>query len=322
MDQTALARAPIPTFRLYGEPGEETGAFWLHCETIPERSRLHGWEIRPHRHEAFFQVLYISAGTGEALVDGRYRSFDHPAAIFVPAGAVHGFRFSKDIEGSVLTALTDRLTGPARANPAIAAFAERPRIIALAPDFAATGDLARTMARIHAELSGREPGRMVLLEALVAGMVVEIVRAAGEMGGPARASERDAGRIATLRALIATHFREHRRTAFYASALGLSEAHLNRLCRAQIGRSLQQMLNDRLIEAATRDLIFTPTPVQAIAFSLGFSDPAYFNRFFRRNKGMTPGAFRAGKRAVARVMEAEAASDRAAAYEGHIAFST
>jgi AraC family transcriptional regulator, transcriptional activator of pobA len=51
-----------------------------------------------------------------------------------------------------------------------------------------------------------------------------------------------------------------------------------------------------LLEAARRDLIFSPSPVQKIAYSLGFSDPAYFNRFFRRMTGTTPGAFRTEER--------------------------
>ena len=36
----------VPTYQLYGEDAGRTGRFWLHCESIPERSRLHDWEIR------------------------------------------------------------------------------------------------------------------------------------------------------------------------------------------------------------------------------------------------------------------------------------
>ena len=80
--------------------------------------------------------------------------------------------------------------------------------------------------------------------------------------------------------------------AFYADALGVSAAHLNRLARAETGYSVQGLIARRMTETARRDLVFTPTPVQAIAYSLGFSDPAYFNRFFRRQTGVTPGEFR------------------------------
>jgi AraC family transcriptional activator of pobA len=286
---------PVPTFRLYGEERDDPAGFWLHCETIPERSRLHGWEIGPHRHESFFQVLHISNGSGEALIDGRYRPFEGPTAIFVAPREAHGFRFSQDVEGLVLTALADRLTAPARSNAAIAAFAARSRLVKLAPQPPAQ-ELVQTMVRIHSELSGHEAGRMVLLEALVATMIVHLARAGELAGGREHTTGRDAQRIATLFDLIGAHFREHRPVSFYAETLGLSEAHLNRVCRAGTGRSVQALLNARLVETATRDLIFTPSSVQAIAYSLGFSDPAYFNRFFRKQTGRTPGAFRASER--------------------------
>ncbi|MGO4830773.1 helix-turn-helix domain-containing protein [Rhizobiaceae sp. 2RAB30] len=289
-------RNHIPTFRLYGETRAEAAGFWLHCETIPERSQLHGWEIRPHRHETFFQVLHISSGSGEALVNGRYHPFERSTAIFIPPGEVHGFRFSRDIEGFVLTALSDRLTAPARSSNAIAAFAAKPRLIRLAADSSPTSDVAQTITRIHAELGGHQPGRMVLLEALVAGLIVALTRADEPALAREHPNERDAGRLAALYDLVAAHFREHRPVGFYAARLGLSEAHLNRVCRAETGSSVQALINARLVEAATRDLIFTPTSVQGIAYSLGFSDPAYFNRFFRKQTGRTPGALRASER--------------------------
>lgn len=293
----------VPTFRLYGEARNDRAGFWLHCETIPARSRLHDWEIGPHRHESFFQVLHISNGSGEALIDGRYQPFEHPAAIFVAPREVHGFRFSRDVEGLVLTALADRLTAPARSNAAIAALAAKSRIVRLSPQAASAGELEETMAQIHAELSGHAAGRMILLEALVAAMVVHLVRASELSAEHEHTTARDAQRIAALLDLIGTHFREHRPVSFYASMLGLSEAHLNRICRSGTGRSVQALINTRLVETATRDLIFTPSSVQAVAYSLGFSDPAYFNRFFRKQTGKTPGAFRASER-------------------GHMAFST
>lgn len=288
-------RNHIPTFRLYGESRDEAAGFWLHCETIPERSRLHGWEIRPHRHETFFQILHISSGSGEALVNGRYEPFERSTAIFIPPGEVHGFRFSRDIEGFVLTALSDRLTAPARSSTAIAAFADRPRLIRLVESPPAD-DVARTITRIHAELGGHQAGRMVLLEALVAGLIVALARAGEPALARERPNERDAGRVAALYDLVAAHFREHRPVSFYAAQLGLSEAHLNRICRAETGRGVQALVNARLLETATRDLIFTPTSVRGIAYSLGFSDPAYFNRFFRKHTGRTPGALRASER--------------------------
>ncbi|HHZ10734.1 MAG TPA: helix-turn-helix domain-containing protein [Rhizobiales bacterium] len=289
----------VPTYQLYGENPERTGRFWLHCESIPERSRLHDWEIRPHRHEAFFQILYISHGQGEALMDGAYRPFSRETAMFVPPGAVHGFRFSRDIGGQVLTVLRDRLDSVAAVDRHAAAFFAAPRILPLVGQ--AGRDAGEDLVRLGAEIQGRGAGRAAMLEALVVASLVGMVRAAdGRDAEGDLPRDRDQERIERLGALIGAHFREHRDAAFYAGAIGVSTAHLNRILRAATGCSLQQLLNRRLVEEARRDLVFTFLPAQSIALALGFSDPAYFSRFFRRETGMTPGEYRKAERAALR----------------------
>ena len=88
----------VPTYELYGENTGRKPDFWLHCETIPSRSSLHHWEIRPHRHESFFQILYIDAGSGDAVFDGFAHAIVPPAVITVPPKLNHGFRFSRQFE--------------------------------------------------------------------------------------------------------------------------------------------------------------------------------------------------------------------------------
>lgn len=297
MNERPAIRGAVPTYRLYREDSGESGDFWIHCETIPVRSRLHNWEIAAHRHDRLFQVFAVTDGRGEILIDGAYRPFSAPCALFIPAGAVHGFRFAHDTDGLVATVLADRLDSLTAADRRIAAFAAAPRAV----EFAGVGGDAKTMldslARIHAELAGEGTGRTLLLEALTTETIVHLVRAAGAAASPIGVSNRrERRRIEELQTLIGAHFREHRPVSFYAGMLGMSAAHLNRLAREATGLSVQKLVAKRLVEAARRDLIFTPTPVQAIAFSLGFSDPAYFNRFFKKLTGMTPGAYRERER--------------------------
>src|SRR3990167_7992874 len=81
--------AAVPVFKLYGETAVWPTPDLLHCESIPERSRLHDWEIKPHRHGDLVQLLYVQSGSAELEV--------------VPALSVHGFRFSRDVQGHVLS---------------------------------------------------------------------------------------------------------------------------------------------------------------------------------------------------------------------------
>jgi AraC family transcriptional activator of pobA len=72
----------------------------------------------------------------------------------------------------------------------------------------------------------------------------------------------------------------------------LSAERLNRIVRAETGHTAQCLIHDRLAREATRWLIHAPIPVSELAFALGFDDPAYFCRFFKRQTGLSPRAYR------------------------------
>ena len=99
----------IPTYALYGEPADSTGDFRLHCETIASRSERFSWEIKPHRHQTFFQILYFRNGNGDAIFGETEHRIVPQTIITVPPETVHGFRFSHDMDGFVLTCVADRL---------------------------------------------------------------------------------------------------------------------------------------------------------------------------------------------------------------------
>eukprot|EP01035_Chromulina_nebulosa_P054921 gene54921-75255_t len=89
----ATPKPGLPSYLLYGEQGASAVAERLHVETIRARSRLHDWEIKPHRHEVLFQILYIARGQAEAWLDAAHQPLVGPCAVCVPAMTAHGFRF-------------------------------------------------------------------------------------------------------------------------------------------------------------------------------------------------------------------------------------
>ncbi|MCO5163109.1 MAG: helix-turn-helix domain-containing protein [Mesorhizobium sp.] len=287
-----ISPASVPEYRLYREARGEAGDFWIHCEPLPERSRLHRFEIGAHRHPSLFQIFLVTDGEGE-IVDGRTAiRFAAPAILFIPSGEVHGFRFAASVDGIVLTALADRLASLAATDRTVAAFASAMRVLQV------RDGLDATLRRIDREMQDRSAGRATALEALVALAVIDLARAwlSAQADGEVASGSQDT-RAQALETLISTHYRHNLPAVFYAERLGVSVSQLNRIARAVTGQTLQGLIARRVTEAACRDLVFTPTPVSGIAESLGFADPAYFNRFFRKQTGMTPGAYRARERA-------------------------
>lgn len=285
--------APIvPDYRLYRETRSEAADFWIHCEPIPARTQLHRWEIAAHRHSGLFQIFHVTRGRGE-VVDGQtITPIETPCVLFIPPATVHGFRFARDVNGDVVTAAADRLAAVAASDRLVGQFAQSIRVVP-----AGEGDVATGLNRLVREISGNGLGRTALLEALVAITVTDLARAWFASDGSDRNSSESDPRIEALRGLIDLHFRERLPLSYYASETGVSVSQLNRIARRETGLTVQGLLDSRVMDAARRDLVFTPTPISTIALSLGFADPAYFNRFFRKKTGLTPGAFRARERA-------------------------
>lgn len=290
----------IPTYDLYGEKAGDSPDFWLHCETIPSRSSLHHWEIGLHRHEQFFQILYIEAGSGDAVFGNNVHPIVPPAVITVPPLARHGFRFSRDIDGYVFTLLSTHLKTIPADHGRFGEWLAEPRLTGLRTEDADSRYIAETLHRLAAETAARRTGPADLCEAYL----TAALRLTARLFAAGRGDEEDGAnenerRLNRLTGLIHQHLRSHKPASFYARELGISPTHLNRIVKQLTGRNTQTLINGKLIDEAQRELLFTQLPVQEIGYRLGFSDPAYFSRFFLTHTGLSPRQWRMAQNRVA-----------------------
>jgi len=95
-----------------------------------------------------------------------------------------------------------------------------------------------------------------------------------------------------LNDLIGQHYREQRSCRFYAKALHTSARKLNALARGATGKVVEELVMERLYQAAEELLSSSGLSVKHIAYELGFADQAHFNRFFHKFNGQSPMAYR------------------------------
>ncbi|MCC6075259.1 helix-turn-helix domain-containing protein [Pseudomonas sp. GCM10022188] len=306
--------AAVPVFTLYGGELSWPTPDLLHCESIAERSRLHDWEIRPHRHGDLAQLLYLRRGVARMEIEGRQIAVEQAAVQVIPPLTIHGFRFSTDVDGYIVT-----LAAPLLAN--LQAHLGTQQAVLAQPGLYLLGDdelrhvdaLFQAIAEEYA--SAAAPGRDLLLQSLIAALAVWLSRRLAAppssergLGGPRQGGPRTGDRrpggprgerageyLAHFTQLLEAHFREHWAVEEYARRLDISTAHLNGICRRLHGHSALGLLHQRLLLEAKRNLIYTSLTVNQIAELLGFSEPAYFTRFFKRLTDTTPGAFRRGE---------------------------
>lgn len=291
--QTIGLHAPVPRFFLYGEPPRDPHERFVHVETIADRSRLYDWHIRPHAHRALHQVLVIFSGGGEMRAETQRRPFAAPALLTVPAGVVHGFEFLPETEGYVVTfaeALFRDLSGQERAFRALFVAAS---CASLAADPLEQQELADALPKLKRELAWQAPAGNAAITARLTTILVSAVRALHQPEtalspvGNARAAL-----VARFREKIEAHLRMGLTIAQYAMALEVTPARLRAACLEVAGMPPVRLIEDRLLLEAKRTLTYTNMTVTETAYYLGFSDPAYFSRFFHKRAGESAVAFR------------------------------
>lgn len=292
----------VPVFHLYGEKSQWPVPDLIHVESIAARSRLHNWEIQPHRHHGLLQLLWLQRGQARLQLDGEEGMLHAGELLLIPQHCVHGFRFSRQASGLVVTVAYPLLARIGGGTEAMVAGMGRP----------CQRSLSRLSARVPVEVllpalereyaSGME-GRGTLLESIFAALLIWLLRDSEPVADTREAAHAHRY-LARFSAEVEHSYARHLPLQHYAERLGISTAHLNALCRRLAQCSALEMIHARLMLEARRSLAYTSMSVRDIAESLGFSDPAYFTRFFRqRSGGIAPRDFR--QRAASMATERE-----------------
>lgn len=247
---------------------------------------------RPHRHR-FYQIIWVVDGAGVHAADFEEHAIRPQTVFLVSPGQVHLVRVDQPLRGYMLVFTADFLAQDGLAAGATAGLpffrpgAANP-VLALADEDAE--QLSRIAEALLAEFASRAVWRREMLRAHFQVLLLSLGRLARRQEvrvAPPPSS------VARFQALIEDQFRRLHRVAEYAQLLGLTPGHLNDLTKAATGQTASAQIDARLILEAKRLLVHSDAPTAEIAADLGFPDPSYFGRFFRRHTAQSPGAFRA-----------------------------
>lgn len=281
----------IPHYFLYEERSQDIDGSFLHIEPVFVRSSQHDWIIRTHTHPDHHQILLLSKGGGTVEVEDEVWNLTSGTLIIVPALTVHGFRFKRGTNGLVITVSTPYLRSILRDDPDLLSALARPARF-LPKHLGESIDLQKVFSALEREFIWAAPGRGAAIRAYLHLIAVTVSRLHGKREEPLRPASRGIDIVLRFRELIESSYRDRIPLAPLARKLGVTTARLNACCRSVTGKSSLELVNDRVLLEARRKLLYSEHNVAEIAASLGFSDPAYFNRFFTKGAGVSPGAFR------------------------------
>jgi AraC family transcriptional activator of pobA len=290
-----VATKTIPNYALYGDQAQARWDNLFDFEWIPKRSLAYNWNISPHKHDAFIQILFLTEGSGEVILDNAHLTATAPCLIVIPAQTVHGFVFSKNVNGPVVTAAQGPLESVASVlMPELLALLRKPALIPLDADNVHTQGMMPIFLAIERETQVNALGQMAAGLSLLTALCVQMARLSNAQAATLpKANTRKVAQIEKFRALVEQNHKKHWPVTNYAGQMGITSGQLTRLCREELGLSSMDVINARLVHEAQRELVYTTASIKQLSFSLGFADETYFGRFFRKHTGLSPREFRA-----------------------------
>ena len=261
----------------------------LFIESIIERSRLHQFKIKPHRHHGLHQLFFLTKGEGKARLDTQEVSLKAPCLLMVTEMSVHDFVWQPSIEGYILTLSTSLCHTLETHMESLSELFAKTRLYLPQENLAVQKHLFK---QLLVEFQHPKAGRNAALESLVCLILIELQRSAEHSNHGALDHDKRARYLHQFTQLIEQNFKEQQSVSFYADKLSITPTHLNSLCRELTGRSSLTLIHERLLLEIKRNLLYSGSTISEIAWALNFSEPAYLSRFFKRITGISPRAFR------------------------------
>ena len=98
--------------------------------------------------------------------------------------------------------------------------------------------------------------------------------------------------LQSLKDAIELNFKTKHSAGNYAELLNISPKALAKLSKNYFNKTLTDLISERIIIEAKRELYLTNKTVKEIAYELGYDDEHYFSRFFKTNADVSPQIYR------------------------------
>lgn len=98
--------------------------------------------------------------------------------------------------------------------------------------------------------------------------------------------------LQNLKNYIESHYRTKHTASDYAGMLSITPKALTKLTKTHFNKTLTDLIAERIIIEAKRELYLTNKTVKEIAYELGYNDEYYFSRFFKKNADVSPQLYR------------------------------
>lgn len=243
--------------------------------------QLKGVETDTMHLHGFYEIIWFQKGSGTHYVDFNQYAIAPGTIFFISPGQIHSFDTKHDQEGYVLKICAELFDD----------FVSLSCVTVQDKDSAA---LEMLIGAMQEELKKEDSlGHREALHALVKLFVIMVRRSYAEINPSAPNPHKVSYKaFLNFRKLIEENYCRMHTVKDYAALLNVSSKTLTLYVNECSKYSPLELINNRIILEAKRLLRYSVLSVKEIAFRLGFEDPSYFAKFFKRLVKQSPADYR------------------------------
>lgn len=285
----------LPLYLLEDDEAENGLQFeLLSIEELLSSNGNHPFEAHSH---GFYQIMWFKEGSGIHSVDFKEYPLSNNSLFFLSPDQIHFFDRQHVQKGFVIQFNESFLSDEGSSENVFLkynvfnAFDAVPYF--LLPENA-SGRLENILDSMKAESDNTNLfAHRDYLKYLVKLFLIEIQRI-GRRGTGTPLCINNAGNrlFIRFRQTLEHHYKQMHTVKEYAGHLNVSVKTLTNSVSASSCSTPLKIINDRIVLEAKRQLCYTDLKIKEIAFLLGFDDPSYFVKFFKRQTGILPAEFR------------------------------
>jgi AraC-like DNA-binding protein len=256
-------------------------------------------KIHPNLHLAhghsFYHLVLFTKGGGHHTIDFHRFPVERGQIYFMVPGQVHSWSFEGDVDGYVVNFSEGLFQSFLKDSQYLDSFRffsgdaqDQVRKLDSAGLEKATGLLEQVVKESKDQSAFHlDAARLQLLQFFI---LVGRLESSGSDG-----AERTHPSVVVLqnfRKLLGQYYSQYKLPKDYAAMLYVTPNYLNALCKDLLGKSAGDVIRERILLEAKRQLVNLDESIAVIGYNLGFTDNSYFTKFFKKYTGLTPEDFR------------------------------
>jgi AraC family transcriptional regulator, transcriptional activator of pobA len=242
---------------------------------------------KPHKHDAYFELIYLSEGAGFHWIDTDKFQISPPVVYFL-SGQLHYWEMTAIPKGYVLL-FKEEFFDFFKQGELLNLLRALEGTVEM--HLSDTGNLELIFSEMAREYKEPSSNSAELIHGYLQVVLVKLLRNKVHANSPAHAGN-DAVYRRFLSVIQNSNPISNLKVNEVANTLNVSPQNLNVIVKKASGKSASELISEQVLLEAKRYLIHTDKTVSEIAFSLDFSDPSHFVKHFKKATGETPQVFR------------------------------